>query len=325
MQHTCKNCGNPYEGNYCNHCGQKAKVGKLTLRSVLDNWAYGLTNCDTGILFTYKELFTRPGHMLADYIHGKRIIYFQPFPMLFITAGLYGLLTEVLVPEALKENTITVTATLTFLERFLHLLSTWVHTSMSLLAIITLPLFAWAAQCTFRNPHYHPYTYNRRQFISSWVYYWLIHTKRNRLNTLSDYLFISTYRTRIKYLLTKKYGYNFTEYIFIFAYIACQRLVIGILIVIPLLLYTHSKELTGWYNASVYFIYFLFLFWDFKQLFSLSLWKTFRKTVFLLFNGCIIILLVTIVLTGLIIGIACIVAYFDKGYLEGVLNLLEDV
>lgn len=139
MAKICKNCGTEFSGNYCNNCGQKAKVGRLTFRSVIDNWAYGLTNCDTGILYTCKELFTRPGHMLADYIRGKRVIYFQPFPMLFITAGLYGLISQIFLPE--KEIEVAPIATeLTFWGRFFQLLAHWASTSMSLVAIATLPI-----------------------------------------------------------------------------------------------------------------------------------------------------------------------------------------
>lgn len=306
MTHICKNCGNLYEGNYCSQCGQKAKVGKLTLRSVIDNWAYGLTNCDTGILFTYKELFIRPGHMLADYIRGKRIIYFQPFPMLFITAGLYGLLSQILLP-AVEKEAVPVDVMLTFQERFLHLLSTWIHTSMSFAAIISLPIFAWAAQWTFHIPHYHPFIPNKRQFLSAWAYYQLVCTKRNRLRQLSDYLFISTYSSRNKYL-HRKYDYNFTEYIFIFAYIACQRLVVGIFLAIPILAYSGSDEITGSGKLLIYSIYFLLLVWDFKQLFHLSIWKALGKTIALLLNWCVILLLLTTVVTSII----AIIIYIGK-------------
>lgn len=325
MQQICKNCGNLYEGNYCNHCGQKAKVGKLTLRSVLDNWAYGLTNCDTGILFTYKELFTRPGHMLYDYIRGKRVIYFQPFPMLFITAGLYGLLTQILVPQALEETTIKLGDTVTFLERFLKLLTTWIHSSMSFSSIITLPVFAWSAQFTFRNPAYHPFTYYPSQYISAWVYYRLIHTRRYPLQTFSDYLFTITYSARIKYLRKKKYHYNFTEYIFIFAYIACQRLVIGVFVVLPILLYTNNSKLSAMWQAGLFFIYFILLIWDFKQLFRLKTGKAIGKVFFMMFCWLIISLLLILLLAFFIVAVTVLFKYITEGNIKEILELFDDI
>ena len=169
MPHICKNCGARYKGNYCNQCGQRAKVGRLTLRSVIDNWAYGLTNCDRGILFTFKELFIRPGHMLADYVSGKRIIHFQPFPMLFITAGFYGLMSQILLPAKPVEAVQTVTD-LTFWERFFNLLEQWIDSSMSLTAIVTLPFFAWASRLAFYTPPFHPYGPGTRKGLSAWMY-----------------------------------------------------------------------------------------------------------------------------------------------------------
>ena len=54
--------------------------------------AYSFTHADRrGIFFTIKALFTRPGHMLREYILGHRANYFRPFPLLIILATLYGI------------------------------------------------------------------------------------------------------------------------------------------------------------------------------------------------------------------------------------------
>lgn len=314
MPHICKNCGTQYEGNYCNQCGQRAKVGKLTIRSVIDNLAYGLTNCDRGILFTFKELLFRPGHMLADYISGKRIIHFQPFPMLFITAGLYGLMSQILLPAKPVEAVQTVTD-LTFWERFFNLLEQWIDSSMSLIAIITLPFFAWASRMAFYTPPYRPYTTGSRRSLSVWLYYYTVPKRKCAYyHTLSDYSFIAVYQARYRYRIRKKYLYNFTEYVFIFAYIACQRLVLGLLIALPIMTYAHVTKLgdTG-IEEIMYLLYFLITVWDLKQLFQISVWKAFRKTTIMFLYTGLLILLFTIVATSLIVSII---------YILGILNFL---
>ena len=54
--------------------------------------AYSFTHADRrGIFFTIKALFTRPGHMLREYILGRRANYFRPFPLLIILATLFGI------------------------------------------------------------------------------------------------------------------------------------------------------------------------------------------------------------------------------------------
>lgn len=320
MTQTCKNCGNEYEGKYCNNCGQKASTGKLTFRSVLDNWAYGLTNCDTGILFTYKELFTRPGHMLADYISGKRVIYFQPFPTLFITAGLYGILSQILVAQPFIEQTIKPAVDASFLERMGIFLYNWIHTSMSLLALITLPIFAWAARWVFHTRHTYRVTFY--QLLSSCILKWIWPLKKRYSYTYSDYLFMSGYRRRTLALAKKHYPYNFTEYLFIFAYIACQRLVIGIFVSIPIMVYTGKSKLTGWGFIIVYLLYFLTTAWDIKQLFNLSVKKAIGKTICFYLAAVLLILLMLFVFCSLLI--LCIylikILYPEKIDLELILH-----
>lgn len=336
MAKICKNCGTEFSGNYCNNCGQKAKVGRLTFRSVIDNWAYGLTNCDTGILYTCKELFTRSGHMVADYIRGKRVIYFQPFPMLFITAGLYGLISQIFLPE--KEIEVAPIATeLTFWGRFFQLLAYWASTSMSFVAIATLPIFAWAARYTFYTPYFHPFRPSYKKSISDWFYCHLVSLKikKNYTPVLSDYWFISTYIDRMKCLAKlQKYPYNFTEYIFIFAYIACQRLIIALFIGIPLTLYMSADQpqvktdllqidKEGGAGISLYLLYFAVMVWDIKQLFRLRFLKAFWKTFLLLLYGALIMLLLTLLLSGIIIGIIYILGTFGFIPMELVKDILN--
>lgn len=84
----CKNCGNECHENYCPRCGQKTSVSRLSSSSLMHNIILGWINCDQGILYTIKELYTRPGGMITDYLDGKRVRYFAPFQMLFVVAAI---------------------------------------------------------------------------------------------------------------------------------------------------------------------------------------------------------------------------------------------
>lgn len=95
----CKNCQTRYLGKYCPNCGQKATVRRLNWRALWDNLACSITNADRGILFTIKELFTRPGYMMRNYLAGKRVNYFRPFSMLFVVAAAYLILSIYIFPE----------------------------------------------------------------------------------------------------------------------------------------------------------------------------------------------------------------------------------
>lgn len=95
---TCLNCRTRFRGWYCPCCGQKATTGRLGWATLGDDLLYGFTSMDRGFLFTLRELFTRPGHMMRDYLAGRRVGRYRPFAMLMILAGLSLLLNLLVFP-----------------------------------------------------------------------------------------------------------------------------------------------------------------------------------------------------------------------------------
>lgn len=87
----CKNCGNSFEENYCNHCGQKAGVSRIDAKYVRNEIPNSIFQLDRGFLFTLKELFLRPGHSIRDFLQGKRKLHYKPFAYLIVTFTLYSL------------------------------------------------------------------------------------------------------------------------------------------------------------------------------------------------------------------------------------------
>lgn len=85
----CLNCGTEFEGKFCPQCGQSADTKRFTVRFIFENLLRAILSNDGGVWITLKSLFTRPGTMMLDIIHGKRKSYFSPFPMLFLTLSLY--------------------------------------------------------------------------------------------------------------------------------------------------------------------------------------------------------------------------------------------
>ena len=100
MQH-CNNCGNDFTGNFCPICSQKAGIGRIGWRSVrqgvMDIWGLGTRS----LLYSIWQLLLRPGHLISDYISGKRQVSFPPVKMLFIIAVLYSMLYYWLLPKAM--------------------------------------------------------------------------------------------------------------------------------------------------------------------------------------------------------------------------------
>jgi hypothetical protein len=55
---------------------------------------HGVWHLEKGILFTLKEIFVRPGQAALDYIHGKRIRYYNVFYLSILLIGLNILLSH---------------------------------------------------------------------------------------------------------------------------------------------------------------------------------------------------------------------------------------
>lgn len=87
--HTCTNCGTEFDGRFCPQCGLKHNLSRLTLRNLvlnfLDMWGFG----SRPMFNTLKQLFTRPGYMIRDYLTGHQPLYFPPFKMLAVFVVIY--------------------------------------------------------------------------------------------------------------------------------------------------------------------------------------------------------------------------------------------
>ena len=100
LQH-CNNCGNDFTGNFCPICSQKAGMGRIGWRSVhqgvMDIWGLGTRS----LLYSIWQLLLRPGHIISDYIDGKRQVSFPPVKMLFIVAVIYSMVYYWFFPTVL--------------------------------------------------------------------------------------------------------------------------------------------------------------------------------------------------------------------------------
>lgn len=88
----CKNCNNSFEGNYCNNCGQSSKTERINFLLYKHDNNQGISRIDTGIVYTLKQLFTRPGHSVREYIDGKRVKHYKPVSLVILLATAYGIL-----------------------------------------------------------------------------------------------------------------------------------------------------------------------------------------------------------------------------------------
>lgn len=103
---TCKNCSHRFEGNFCNSCGQSAHTHEINLHYVIHEIQHGVVHIDRGFFFTIKELFTRPGNSIREYIEGKRVNHFKPLAFLLILSTAYAFLSHALNHRPALESAI---------------------------------------------------------------------------------------------------------------------------------------------------------------------------------------------------------------------------
>jgi len=96
ITHVCLNCNEPLQGNYCIHCGQSASTHRFTLKHVFtQDLLRVIFYIHKGFLFTAKELFTRPGHSIREYVGGKRVRHLNYLTLLVVLLVVFSLLEQV--------------------------------------------------------------------------------------------------------------------------------------------------------------------------------------------------------------------------------------
>ena len=108
MVESCQNCKGLITGNFCSNCGQKTTVKRYSLkRFITHDLIHGIWSVDNGMIFTIKELFTRPGHSIREFINGRRAGYFNFVTLLLIVLGVshfVGEYSQVKLSEIMPES-----------------------------------------------------------------------------------------------------------------------------------------------------------------------------------------------------------------------------
>ena len=92
MTNNCLNCNEIIAGKFCSNCSQSTSTHRFSLSHVLQHdFIHGIFHFDKGFFYTIKELFTRPGHSIREYVQGKRTKHFNYFAtvILLLTIGYF--------------------------------------------------------------------------------------------------------------------------------------------------------------------------------------------------------------------------------------------
>lgn len=103
---TCKNCSFPIpeNGNYCQNCGAKVIIERLSFKHLTDEFSQQFLNWDNRFLFTLKYLFINPAKVVSEYVDGVRKRYINPlsfFAVSLTISGIYLYLMQKYFPDVL--------------------------------------------------------------------------------------------------------------------------------------------------------------------------------------------------------------------------------
>jgi hypothetical protein len=151
MTTFCKNCRNEFVGNYCNNCGQEASTQKLNFRYLWHEIQHNLLHINHGVFYSVKQLYTRPGHSIREFVEGKRVKHFQPLSLLILLASLYGFLFHYFDIDVLTNaSKIGSDQEQEKLEQAMD----WLGSHLSLVNVLTIPLYALGSFVAFRRQGY---------------------------------------------------------------------------------------------------------------------------------------------------------------------------
>lgn len=148
MTKICKNCNQHFKGNFCNTCGQSADTHEINTHFLWHDIQHGLLHFDNGIFYTIKELFSRPGFTIREYIEGKRVRHFKPLSFVIILATIYGLLYHNFHIDITQEFQLPYfSIDVTFYKKFYD----WITSHYSWVTLLSLPLYALCSFFAFKK------------------------------------------------------------------------------------------------------------------------------------------------------------------------------
>lgn len=151
MTTTCKNCGQHFKGHFCSNCGQAAKTHEINLHFFWHDIQHGFFHFDNGIFYTARQLFSRPGHTIREFIQGKRVRHFKPISLVILLATIYGLLSHTFHINVVTDIKI---SGLGNADINMEQIKEWMDTHYAWVTLIMLPFYSLGSFIAFRKQRY---------------------------------------------------------------------------------------------------------------------------------------------------------------------------
>ena len=154
---TCVNCGHPVNQNYCESCGQRTNVSRISWKGLLQELSAKWLGFDNQFCHTLWHLSMKPGVIMKSYLAGNRVTYLGPLSYYIVVTALVFLglaLLGISVEEFMQSTSSGLGGTevpqgraLEFQQEVLHVMSS----ALRFMIILFVPFFAWVAQRMYRK------------------------------------------------------------------------------------------------------------------------------------------------------------------------------
>lgn len=156
---NCKNCGEISSGNFCSQCGQKLNVKRISLSSLFNDLVESVFQVNSGLFFTLKELFVRPGKSIQEFLNGKRKNHFKPIAYVLLFSTIYFIVSKITNQNTWMDDAIfgfTKGAYDQGEQLELSKMMTWFISNFAYTSLLLVPVFSLASYLCFSKfePNY---------------------------------------------------------------------------------------------------------------------------------------------------------------------------
>ena len=154
----CQNCDHDYVGQYCSQCSQRADTHPVNWHYIWHEIPHSVWHIDRGIAYTLRQLLTRPGHTIREFLEGKRVNHYRPLALLFLLGAIYlfvqhglGISFAKVSQEMFSPETKDASARLLAFQKES---GQFLERNQNLISIVMIPFYAFGYWLMFRRQGY---------------------------------------------------------------------------------------------------------------------------------------------------------------------------
>lgn len=162
----CANCDLAIDGadqKFCPACGQPTPMHRIDWHFLAHEFKRSVLDMDRGILYSLKRLMLRPGHLMRDYIEGRRAQQIKPLVLLMIMSAVTVFLAKYFLEGDLIGSAISVSGAdaanpnagksldATRMANAFAVVKHWMNQNYTAATLLLLPLEAAVFKLAFRR------------------------------------------------------------------------------------------------------------------------------------------------------------------------------